>query len=102
MICESESQRRVTGLTGRNVQILCEIGWRKFVDMVEAMGPYQAEGLTFTYGGTGGVVLVGDRYLLALGAHHRRVSVGVLSREGSAVPRWVCGAGVGEVAWAID
>ena len=86
MIGESESQRRVKGLTGRNVQILREIGWREFVDMVEVMGPYQAEGLAFTYGGPGGLVLVGDRYLLALGAHQRRVSVGVWSRDG-AVPR---------------
>jgi hypothetical protein len=56
--------------------------------MVEAtMGPYRAEGLAFTYDGTVWLVLVGDRYLLALGALHERVPVGAMSREGSAIPK---------------
>lgn len=57
--------------------------------MVEAtMGPYRAEGLAFTYDGTAvWLVLVGNRYLLALGALHGRVSVGAMSREGSAIPK---------------
>jgi hypothetical protein len=45
----------------------------------ESMGPYGAEGLAFTHGATDWLVLVGDRYLLALGAHHGGVSVGALS-----------------------
>ena len=51
------------------------------------MGPYGAEGLAFTYYDTVWLVLVGDRYLLALGALHGRVSIGAMSREGSAVPK---------------
>jgi hypothetical protein len=95
LICESESQGRVSGLTGRGVQILRVLGWRNS-EMVEAtMGPYRAEGLAFTYDGTVWLMLVGNRYLLALGALHGRVSVGAMSRVGSAIPKQVGGEDVG-------
>lgn len=92
MIRESESQGRVIRLTGEVLQLARVLGGRIFVNMIEAtLGLDRAKGLAFAHDGSGWLMPMGYRDLLALGAHHGGVSVGAVSHTGYVFPREVGG-----------